>query len=608
VTLNCFFKMGEPTTGVYKPKKPLTAIVYGFIVLLATSSPDMAQENVPKGFGPDTTGTPGLIDSPASALNYYRVVSSAREASKNGQDELAAELYQKALTIDSDDGEVYIALGNALNGLHKYREAAAAYEAARGHGFGDPAANAYQIAVCYALAGDDASTLNWLDQALISRYKERPAIARDEHFARLKNNPRFREIIGTLPDAITERIAGWDYDLDFLVLEIKRLNPAFPNDLPAEFLSREANLKRNLGSMTDQQVAIEIMALFASLHEAHSVMLPFGMRKGVLTGLIPLQLYDFSDGLFVIDASEANRDLIGCQVLEIGGQDVSSLSHAIAPYIGRDNDTFLRFAVPIALMWVDLLKVAGVSISGDSIEFKVRRAGAITSVLVPFIPGPIDPDKIVFKLVAPKHVDVPPPDYLSHLNQNFWVKNLNKNTIYVQMNQMVNEQNKTLQQFAEELHHAIKNMKPQNLILDVRLNNGGDYNLTLPVLKVVFGFEKSRPDARLFVIEGRNTLSAAQNFISTLDQFGGVIFVGEPSGSKPNHVGDDTLVTLPYSGISGSVPCALHQTSFRDVRDWIAPSVPVVLSSHEYFSQEDPIMETIMHMQNDSANPTLKAQ
>jgi hypothetical protein len=382
--------------------------------------------------------------------------------------------------------------------------------------------------------------------------------------------------------------------LDFLASEIKRLNPAFATELPAEFISREENLKRNLGSLTDSQIAIEIMALVASLHEAHSVMFPFGMRKGVLNGLIPLQLYEFSDGLFVIDAPEGSRDLIGCEVLGIGGRDISFLRQAMAPYIGRDNDKFLRFAVPIGLLWVDLLRVAGANISGNSVEFKVRRGSSVTSVFVPFIPGPIDPDKVIFKLVAPKLATAPPPDYLSHLEQNFWIKSVDPNSLYVQMNQMVNQQEKTLQQFAEELNHTIMGGKPRNVIVDVRLNNGGNYELTLPVLKVLLAFEKTRPDARLFVIDGRNTLSAAQNFISTLDQFGGVIFVGEPSGSKPNHVGDDTLVTLPYSGISGSIACAFHQTGFRDVRDWIAPSIPVALSSREYFGQEDPVMKTIM--------------
>lgn len=594
MTLDLLLQLRESETCVYNPRRGTRIGITLLSIVLLASPIALALGDAPKSFGTSDHPTAGFVDSSSVAVNYYHLLTSAREAADKGKNELAADFYHKALSINSDDGNVQISFGDALFASKRYREAASAYEAARAYGFGDPADNAYQIAVCYVMAGDDESSLNWLDEALRFRYKERPAIAADEHFTKFKNNPRFKKIVGALPDGITDRIAGWSYDLDFLTSEVRRLNPAFSRELPSEFLNREEKLKLRLGSMTDQEVAIEVMALFASLHEAHSVMFPFGMQKGVLNGLIPLQLYSFSDGLFVIDAPDASRDLIGSQVLEIGGRDVPSLSLAVAPYLSRDNDKFLRFAAPIAFMWVDLLRILGADVSGDSIEFRVRKGGSVNSVRVPFIQGPIDPDKVIFKLIAPKHAATPPPDYLSHPEKNFWIKDLNENTLYVQMNQMVNEQTKTLRQFAEELDRALKNAKPRNLIVDVRLNNGGNYNLTLPVLKVIFSFEKSRPDARLFVIDGRNTLSAAQNFISTLDQFGGVIFVGEPSGSRPNHVGDDTLVTLPYSGISGSLACAFHQTDFRDVRAWIAPSIPVVLSSQEYFSQQDPIMGTIM--------------
>jgi len=533
-------------------------------------------------------------DSPPQGLNYYHIVSKASDTAQAGDNATAVKLYKQALALNGDDGDVYTSLGRALFSLQEYKDAAAAYESARNYGFGDPAQNAYRIAGCFALAGDDDSALKWLEEALRSRYKERAAIASDENFSRFKNNPRFKKIIGALPEGITDRVAGWNYDLDFLAAEIRRLNPAFSKELPPDFRNRGDQLKRGLGSMTDRQVAIEVMALFASLHEAHTVMFPFGMQKGVFNGLIPLQLYNFSDGLFVIDAPEANRDLIGAQVLEIGGRDVSLLSQAIMPYVARDNDRFLRFAAPIAFLWVDLLKTLGAHTSDSSVEFTVRQAGSVAKVSVPVLPGPIDPDKIPFKLIAPKHAAAPPPDYLSHLDQNFWKKRLDQNTLYVQMNQMMDRQGQTLKQFADELDETIKSTKPKNVIVDVRLNNGGNYDLTLPLLKVLFGFEQSLVDARLFVIAGRNTLSAAQNFISTLDQFGGGIFVGEPSGSKPNHLGDDTVVTLPYSGISGSIACAFHQTGFRDTRQWIAPDIPVALSSHEYFNQTDPMVEAIL--------------
>jgi C-terminal processing protease CtpA/Prc len=205
----------------------------------------------------------------------------------------------------------------------------------------------------------------------------------------------------------------------------------------------------------------------------------------------------------------------------------------------------------------------------------------------------IDPDKLQMKLIAPVNASGPPPDYLSHLDRNFWLKKLDDSTLYVQFNQFVDEPSKTLDRFAIELHHAVMEHAVRNVVVDLRLNNGGDYSSTLSILKALFAFEMGRPDSRLFVVVGRNTESAAQNFASTLDEFGHVIIVGEPSGSKPNHVGDDTLVVLPYSGIIASIACAIHQTEFRDERQWIAGDIPISLSSDAYFSQRDPTMEAI---------------
>jgi hypothetical protein len=111
----------------------------------------------------------------------------------------------------------------------------------------------------------------------------------------------------------------------------------------------------------------------------------------------------------------------------------------------------------------------------------------------------------------------------------------------------------------------------------------------------MIAFQVERPQARVFVLIGPNTLSAAQNFISTLDQWMKVTFAGEPSGSRPNHTGDDTLVVLPYSGLMGSIACALHQTTFRDSRPWISPALPVSLSSQDYFAQRDPVLEAVLH-------------
>ncbi len=131
------------------------------------------------------------------------------------------------------------------------------------------------------------------------------------------------------------------------------------------------------------------MALLASLRRMHTVMLPFGMRHGVLSGLVPVQLWQFSDGVFAINAPDA--DLIGSQVLALGGKDVTELSRSAEKYISRDSDAFSPFAVPISFMWVDLLKAVWGKVGADFVEFRVRKAGRDRTVRVAVGPGPIDP-------------------------------------------------------------------------------------------------------------------------------------------------------------------------------------------------------------------------
>ena len=70
------------------------------------------------------------------------------------------------------------------------------------------------------------------------------------------------------------------------------------------------------------------------------------------------------------------------------------------------------------------------------------------------------------------------------------------------------------------------------------------------------------------------------------------IFVGEPSSSRPNFVGEDTELLLPYSGVRGSMSSRYFQGSHSlDERVWIAPDIPVRLSSSDYFAKRDPVLE-----------------
>src|SRR5262249_25423033 len=153
-------------------------------------------------------------------------------------------------------GSVYRSLGKALFARKKYRESAAAYETARAAGFYESAVGAYEIAACYALSGDGDSALRWLEESLRSRLRERSQIGRDERFAALRKDPRFRRLAGELDPGVTGREEGWKFDLRFLTSEIRRLHPSYGKELPRDYARRLEALEQRLGAMTDPQIAL----------------------------------------------------------------------------------------------------------------------------------------------------------------------------------------------------------------------------------------------------------------------------------------------------------------------------------------------------------------
>ena len=136
----------------------------------------------------------------------------------------------------------------------------------------------------------------------------------------------------------------------------------------------------------------------------------------------------------------------------------------------------------------------------------------------------------------------------------------------------------------------------KNLIVDVRHNNGGNSYLYPPFLRLFASFEESAPDRRIYFLTGRNTFSAAQNFSTNVERLTRAVFAGEPTGSSPKFTGEGAIwIDLPYSRIKFSISNWYHQFTFwADNRLWIAPDVPVPLSSTDYFAGRDPALDAVL--------------
>jgi hypothetical protein len=82
--------------------------------------------------------------------------------------------------------------------------------------------------------------------------------------------------------------------------------------------------------------------------------------------------------------------------------------------------------------------------------------------------------------------------------------------------------------------------------------------------------------------------------VNRLDRDLHPIFVGEPTGSSPNFVGEDNPIMLPWSSLNVSASSRYWQDSVsEDERTFVAPELPAEMSSEDFRTNRDPAMDVI---------------
>jgi hypothetical protein len=198
-------------------------------------------------------------------------------------------------------------------------------------------------------------------------------------------------------------------------------------------------------------------------------------------------------------------------------------------------------------------------------------------------------------LFFPETLAEPLPRYLRNAVQNYWFDFLpDERTVYFQFNQVRDDPQEPFADFSRRLFGFLDDQVVDRLVIDIRWNDGGNTFLEIPFLHRLIGSRLNRRGS-LFVIIGRRTFSAAQNFATLIDRHTEAIFVGEPTGSSPTFVGETVEFELPYSHVQANVSDLLWQSSWpMDYRTWLPPTLYTPPTFATYRMNRDPAMEAIL--------------
>jgi len=527
---------------------------------------------------------------------YQRGAEAARLYNTK-QWEQAAVAYAQVVNDNPDAGNRWNEYAHVLYNLKRHEESTAAYLRAIELGVSIQVST-YNIACNHALLGHHEEALAWLQKALDLGFREDETLRRDNDFDALRTDTRFRAITGLYPPEGLSREERWRFDLDFLLQRGERIHYDFYGRVTKETLRGAIeNLKSRVGELQDHEVVVAVMHIMAMLGDGHSVVMGYDDDRSALSAF-PIDLYLFSDGIFVRGAKEESRSIIGGRVLRVGNLPVDEALRAVRPYCAVDNEMGVKSWSAYLLRVPEVLHALRIIDDPKSATYVVETAsdGPVTVRLEAEDPPDMHGAPFRADFVYAHQVSgAAPPLYLRNHDQRHWFESLSEQKlVYAAYNGVAPDGDETVAQFADRLFAFINEQGADYLVLDLRHNGGGNNMLNRPLVHGLIKCTRVNRKGHLFVITSRRTFSAAMNAAVDIERNTEAIFVGEPTGSSPNFVGEVSPVTLPCSGLRVSFSSLHWQNALPfDRRIWIPPAMPAPLSSRDFRDNRDPAMDAI---------------
>lgn len=465
---------------------------------------------------------------------------------------------------------------------------------------GESPGDMYNLACLYAITGNTERGLDWLEKALDRGFTEDETILNDRDMDPLRTSPRFQAITGLYPPQGLSREERWRYDLDFMVRRMERMHWDLYAHIPKEeFAGEIARIEADLARLSDSQVRSRIRRLLARVGDGHTLMRA-RTEDETTVARFPIDLYRFSDGIFVRGAAKEHAAIVGTRVMQLGPISADSAYTAMKPYVSVDNEMGYRDWVSSALASPDVLEAIGALTAGDKLHLTLQssdgRAFAYALPVAKIDAGKLGHERFDGFVYANDAARAPLPAWLRNPDTPLWYEYLSdQDMVYCWIGAIDDMQDKSFEAFCTEMLEFIQKNGVERLVIDMRLNGGGNTGVVLPL---IHGLVKSpvNREGNLFVIIGRRTFSAAMNTCALLEMHTEATFVGEPTGSRPNFVGESTSFVLPCTHYRVFCSSRYWQhVSSEDRRPWIAPRIVAELSSQDFATNRDPAMEAILH-------------
>ena len=289
---------------------------------------------------------------------------------------------------------------------------------------------------------------------------------------------------------------------------------------------------------------------------------------------IPCRLYRFDDGYYVIRAKPACVELLGAKLVSIDSVSIDAVVDRVYPFMLGPRNHFDQFIAPFFLESPELLHAAGVIAQADrfTLRVKMRDGSEQDIVMIADAPDADSPTVYSDSYLSPRRIDDEGEEWTSLLARNVDMPQFlldydnpfqtawwpDQHTFYAQFRSNMDEPGHPIGPFTERVHREIVANHPRFIVLDLRLNQGGDFTRTASLMKRL----ATLTDAikHVYVLTSAWTFSAGNVSLALVKEHGGdkVTVVGEAAGDRVRIWAEGGSLELPNSRIRVGYATGYH--------------------------------------------------
>ncbi len=372
----------------------------------------------------------------------------------------------------------------------------------------------------------------------------------------------------------------WHEDLRFLMSELttKHVQP-FAYTSRQTLLDDSAALDRQLGTLNFDEIYMGMDHIANLIGDGHTyVEFPPDLA------LFPMQLQRFNNDYRVIEATGEGKNVLGMRVVAIDGVRIQKahdeLLAAITPIgetkILRDVRAQNFLTIGMALHGIGIISErdrATYTIEDDSGRVKQVTLNALS---------PAQADAAQWKWAWQKR-----PLFHQRRDDDFWYTYLpHAKAVYLSFRGYEN-----LPSLAPRFMDFVKTKRPAKVIVDLRLNSGGDYKAGLKYLvDPIAALYSINRTGHLFVLVGPNTFSAAMSNAAQFRTKTHALLVGQTIGERPNSNQEANEERLPNSHLLLRYSTR-HYAFLPGKINEIVPDKQIIPAWPPFRSGRDPVLE-----------------